>query len=91
MPCRCRFFLARRPGNRVAQRLDHYNGLTSTSRREYDLGTLGELRGTVVVADGTDRVAEVAMLGQFQRCASLAECKHCVHYNTADVVAGVTW
>src|SRR6266542_1377139 len=29
MPCRCRFFLARTPGNRVAQPLDHYNGLTS--------------------------------------------------------------
>ncbi|WP_237146599.1 alpha/beta hydrolase, partial [Mycobacteroides abscessus] len=26
----CRFFLARTPGNRVPQRLDHYDGLTST-------------------------------------------------------------
>ncbi|MGW0163533.1 SMP-30/gluconolactonase/LRE family protein [Mycobacterium sp. NPDC003323] len=32
MPCRCRFFLARRPGNRVPQRLDHYDGLTSGPR-----------------------------------------------------------
>ncbi|VBA32730.1 hypothetical protein LAUMK4_05797 [Mycobacterium persicum] len=31
MSCRCRFFLPGTPGNRVAQQLDHYEGLTSLS------------------------------------------------------------
>lgn len=29
LPCRRRFFLPKHLGNRVAQRLDHYEGLTS--------------------------------------------------------------
>jgi len=35
MPCRRRFFLARRPGNRVAHQLDHYEGLTSEQHDEW--------------------------------------------------------
>ena len=46
MPCRCRFFLARTPGNRVAQRLDHYGGLTSPNRQARADGRLVSLDGT---------------------------------------------
>jgi YNFM family putative membrane transporter len=64
MPCRCRFFLARRPGNRVAQPLDHYDGLTSVSLMflAYLAGTWASSRaGAEAARFGRKRVLLVAV------------------------------
>ena len=55
MPCRCRFFLPDTPGNRVAQRLDHYDGLTSKAFRD-DYRWLTDVYESVRPADITGRL-----------------------------------
>ena len=82
MSCRCRFFLPEHSGNRVAQRLDHYEGLTSPSVGSvgdaYDNAlaetTIGLYKNECIRADSPFRRGPLYTVGD-------------VEYITADYVA----